>query len=67
MQNPTPEFARQMANAIRILAVDAVEKAKSGHPGAPDGYGRHCRGAVEPPPQAQPDQSRTGRTATALC
>ena len=33
----TPEFARQMANAIRMLAVDAVEKAKSGHPGAPMG------------------------------
>lgn len=32
-QAPTPELARQMANAIRILAVDAVEKAKSGHPG----------------------------------
>ena len=26
-----------MANAIRFLAVDAVEKAKSGHPGAPMG------------------------------
>jgi transketolase len=37
MQNPTPERARQMANAIRMLAVDAVEKAKSGHPGAPMG------------------------------
>ena len=34
---PTPEQARQMANAIRMLAVDAVEKAKSGHPGAPMG------------------------------
>jgi transketolase len=34
---PTPELARQMANAIRMLAVDAVEKAKSGHPGAPMG------------------------------
>ena len=34
---PTPEVARQMANAIRMLAVDAVEKAKSGHPGAPMG------------------------------
>ena len=31
---PIPELARQMANAIRMLAVDAVEKAKSGHPGA---------------------------------
>jgi transketolase len=37
MNMPTPEFARQMANAIRMLAVDAVEKAKSGHPGAPMG------------------------------
>ncbi len=34
---PTPDLARQMANAIRMLAVDAVEKAKSGHPGAPMG------------------------------
>ena len=34
---PPPEQARQMANAIRMLAVDAVEKAKSGHPGAPMG------------------------------
>jgi transketolase len=30
-------MARSMANAIRMLAVDAVEKAKSGHPGAPMG------------------------------
>ncbi|MBK7004165.1 MAG: transketolase [Burkholderiales bacterium] len=37
MTNPSPEFARQMANAIRMLPVDAVEKAKSGHPGAPMG------------------------------
>ena len=34
---PTPQLARLMANAIRMLAVDAVEKAKSGHPGAPMG------------------------------
>jgi transketolase len=34
---PSPEMARQMANAVRMLAVDAVEKAKSGHPGAPMG------------------------------
>src|SRR3970040_722356 len=33
----TPDLAKQMANAIRMLAVDAVEKAKSGHPGAPMG------------------------------
>jgi transketolase len=51
MNNPSPELARQMANAIRMLAVDAVEKAKSGHPGAPMGmadiaevlWNRHLR------------------------
>ena len=48
---PTPEMARRMANAIRMLAVDAVEQAKSGHPGAPMGmadiaevlWNRHLR------------------------
>ena len=34
---PTPKLAQDMADAIRMLAVDAVEKAKSGHPGAPMG------------------------------
>ena len=28
---------RQLANAIRALSMDAVQKAKSGHPGAPMG------------------------------
>ncbi len=28
---------RELANAIRVLAMDAVQKAKSGHPGAPMG------------------------------
>ena len=28
---------RELANAIRVLAMDAVEHAKSGHPGAPMG------------------------------
>ena len=28
---------REFANAIRFLSLDAVEKAKSGHPGAPMG------------------------------
>ena len=37
MSTPTPALARQMANAIRMLAADAVEKAQSGHPGAPMG------------------------------
>ena len=29
--------SRQLANALRFLAIDAVEQAKSGHPGAPMG------------------------------
>ena len=29
--------SRELANAIRALSMDAVEKAKSGHPGAPLG------------------------------
>ena len=28
---------REMANAIRALSIDAIEKAKSGHPGLPLG------------------------------
>ena len=32
-----PALSRRMANAIRALAMDAVEAAKSGHPGLPMG------------------------------
>jgi transketolase len=42
---------QQMANAIRALAMDAVQQANSGHPGAPMGmadmavalWGQHLR------------------------
>ena len=37
MTTNTPEMCQQMASAIRMLTVDAVENAKSGHPGAPMG------------------------------
>lgn len=33
----TFDMSRKMANAIRFLAIDAVEKANSGHPGMPMG------------------------------
>ncbi len=33
----TPLAERRLANAIRVLAMDAVQKANSGHPGAPMG------------------------------
>ena len=32
-----PSQARRMANALRMLSIDAVERARSGHPGAPMG------------------------------
>ena len=37
-RNPTETtFRRELANAVRFLAIDAVDQAKSGHPGAPMG------------------------------
>ena len=48
---PSPSNATLMANSIRALAMDAVQQANSGHPGAPMGmadmavalWGRHLR------------------------
>ena len=34
------------ANAIRVLSADAIEKAKSGHPGLPLGLRLYCLRAV---------------------
>ena len=34
---PEQAHTRRLANAIRMLSIDAVEKAKSGHPGLPMG------------------------------
>ena len=55
---------RQLANALRMLAVDAVELAKSGHPGAPMGmadiaevlWRRHLR--HDPADPRWPDRDR---------
>jgi len=57
-------LAARMANAIRMLSVDAVEKARSGHPGAPMGmaeiaealWNRHLR--HHPGNPAWPDRDR---------
>ena len=37
MTAPDLDRIRPMANAVRALSMDAVEKAKSGHPGMPMG------------------------------
>ncbi|WKB55328.1 transketolase [Eleftheria terrae] len=55
---------RQMANALRALAMDAVQQARSGHPGAPMGmaemavalWGRHLR--HDPADPQWPDRDR---------
>lgn len=63
MNNAT-EFDRLAVNAIRVLAIEAVEKAKSGHPGMPLGaapmahvlWSRHLR--YDPADPAWPDRDR---------
>jgi len=55
---------QRMADALRMLAVDAVERAKSGHPGAPMGmaeiaevlWSRHLK--HDPTDPAWPDRDR---------
>ncbi|MCC2633685.1 MAG: tktA1, partial [Ramlibacter sp.] len=37
MTHRPPEMRKRMADALRILAIDAVDRANSGHPGAPMG------------------------------
>ena len=37
MASAAPQLTRKMADAIRFLAMDAVQAAKSGHPGMPMG------------------------------
>ncbi|HEX5453797.1 MAG TPA: transketolase, partial [Stellaceae bacterium] len=37
LPSPRDPRLRRLANALRALAMDAVEKAKSGHPGMPMG------------------------------
>ena len=40
--NLTPELTELAVNTIKMLAVDAVEKAKSGHPGMPMGAAHYA-------------------------
>lgn len=48
-----PKLAGHMADAIRMLAVDAVQQANSGHPGAPLGMAEIKRfGQSAPGPES---------------
>ena len=42
---------RELANAIRFLSIDAVQRANSGHPGMPMGHGRYRGSLVESVPK----------------
>ena len=52
---------RQLANAIRALSMDAVQKANSGHPGMPMGMADIAQVLWADHLQAQPGQPRLGR------
>jgi transketolase len=62
--NPSDKLQRPMADALRMLAVDAIERANSGHPGAPMGmadiaevlWNRHLK--HNPANPAWPDRDR---------
>ncbi len=50
-----------MANAIRALAMDAVQQGQLGPPRRADGYGRHGGRGLGPAPAPQPCQSPLAR------
>ena len=56
-----------LANAIRALAMDAVEKANSGHPGMPMGMADVATVLFTKYLKFDPAAARTGPTATASC
>ena len=56
-----------LANAIRALAMDAVEQAKSGHPGLPMGAADIATVLFTQFLKFDSGRSATGPTATASC
>ena len=56
-----------MANAIRFLSMDAVEKANSGHPGLPMGAADIATVLFTQVLKYDADEAATGPTATASC
>ena len=64
---PDQAQIRRLANAIRVLSMDAVETAKSGHPGLPMGMADVATVLFSRFLKFDRRRSRTGPTATALC
>jgi transketolase len=59
MPNSTKNITA-MANAIRALAMDAVQQANSGHPGAPMGMADMAVASVGAPSAPQPGAAAVG-------
>ena len=57
MTEPNPALRERIVNTIRFLAVDAVEQAKSGHPGRADGTRRGGLRALAAPPALRSERS----------
>jgi len=53
-------------NTIRFLAADAIEMAKSGHPGCDGGGGRSLH-PLDGAPEAQPGQSPWSTATASSC
>ncbi len=49
---------KELANSLRILAIDAIEKAKSGHPGAPMGMADMAEALWRGPLQHNPSNPK---------
>ena len=71
---PRDKHLREMANCIRFLSMDAVQQAKSGHPGAPMGMAdiatvlfRDFMHSTQPSHTGSTATASSCRTATAPC
>ena len=54
-------------NTIRTLSIDAIQKANSGHPGSPMALAPLAYVIWQRFLRFDPQQTRSGRTATASC
>ena len=67
MTTVTPDLDRLAIDTIRTLSIDGVQKANSGHPGAPMGAAPMAYVALDPLPAPRARRRPTGPTATGSC
>ena len=61
------DIDRLSINTVRLLSVEGVQKANSGHPGLPLGAAPMAYTLWSRHYEAQPEESQRGPTATASC